>query len=56
MSKRTSAIKGVRREQKRRTLRYGMRVDNAGVRRIQLALIDQPAKRRSQPAAIVRPR
>ena len=46
MSKRASAIKGVRREKKRLKLRYGMRVDGAGVRRTQLALLDR-GKRKS---------
>lgn len=32
-------IKGAERERKRRKRRYGMKVDNASVRRIQLALI-----------------
>jgi hypothetical protein len=47
MKKHASGMKGVRREQKRLKLRYGMRVDNAGVRRVQLSLIDKPAKQRN---------
>ncbi|MBV8087062.1 MAG: hypothetical protein JO247_19820 [Chloroflexi bacterium] len=34
-------IKGVERERKQRKRREAMRVDNAGVRRIQLALIQR---------------
>lgn len=37
-------MKGVRREAKRNKLRYGMRVDNAGVRRVQLSLIQAGKK------------
>jgi len=41
-------IKGIERERKLRKRRYGMKVDNAAVRRIQLALIQrQLANRRS---------
>ena len=36
-------IKGVERERKQRKRREAMRVDNAGVRRIQLALIQRAA-------------
>jgi hypothetical protein len=50
MKKRASRIKGIRREKQRRKLRYGMQVDGAGVRRVQLALIEQPAKKRPKPA------
>lgn len=32
-------VKGIERERKQRKRRYGMKVDNASVRRIQLALI-----------------
>ena len=40
-------IKGLERERKQRKRRFGMRVDNASVRRVQLALI----QRRSAAAA-----
>ncbi|MHB8618248.1 MAG: hypothetical protein ACYDAG_01550 [Chloroflexota bacterium] len=34
-------IKGMERERKYRKRRYGMRVDGAGVRRVQLALLER---------------
>jgi hypothetical protein len=39
-------IKGLERERKQRKRRDAMRVDNAGVRRIQLALIERSLARR----------
>ena len=44
-------IKGLQREHKRRKLRYGMRVDNASVRRLQLALLERARKNSEASAA-----
>jgi len=44
-------IKGLERERKQRKRRDAMRVDNAGVRRIQLALIHRAVKHPSPAAA-----
>ena len=44
MRKGASKVKGIRREVKWLKRRYGMRVDGASVRRVQLALLDRALK------------
>lgn len=45
-------IKGLDRERKRLKRRFGMQVDNASVRRVQLALIQRPHQARKTTASI----